>query len=269
MKKLEDATTKDDACTFEIQDTMYNGVYEHVNAKYSEVFPRVTYIPSEGLKNIKTSFIISNKEEMKKISTQDVFPYGAGFTFKGSEYALPAGSYQTYNDKSKHVIMCRNEVLNFDGVDFDDIITDSASGEVRVGNDPILKKDVYWTNTDKGIYNISGWLQQKTQDKGKISKIEYSRLKNHIWQPQTITKKDVNGQFLLIARGTVKFKFTLIDLETKETKDVEKEFKRGAILHLTQDVELLSGTTDFQVYEFYADKDLMPLYNNPDFWWIS
>ena len=269
MKKLQDATTKDDGCTFEVQDEVYNGMYEHINAKYSEVYPRVTYIQSEALKNIKSSFVICNTEEMKKISTQDVFPYGAGFTFKGSQYALPAGSYQTYNDKSKHIIMCKNEILNFGGVDFDDIIYDSASGEVRIGDDVLFEKDVYWNNMDRGYYNISGWLQQETRDNGKISKIEYSRLKNHIWQPQTITKKDVNGQFLLVARGVVKFRFSLVDLETNETKTVEKEFKRGSILYLTQNVELLSGTTDFQVYEFYADKDLMPLYNNPDFWWVS
>lgn len=268
MQKLEDATKKDDGCTFEIQDKMYNGVYEHINTKYSEIYPRVTYIPAEGLKNIKTSFIICNKEEMKKISTQDVFPYGADFTFKGTDYHLPDGSYVTYNDKSKHTIKCKNKVLNFGGVDFDDIIYDS-NGQVKIGNDVLFEKDVYWTNTNKGHYNISGWLQQEPRDLGKISKIEYTRLKNHIWQPQTITKKDVNGQFLLIARGIVKLKFNLTNLETKEIKIMEKEFKRGSILYLNQNVEVLSGSTDFQIYEFYSDKDLQPLYNNPNFWWVS
>ena len=267
MKKLQGATAKDDACTFELQDNVY-GIYEHINTKYSPVYPRVIYLPEEAMNNVKTSYLICNKEEMKKVSTQDVFPYGATFTFKGSNYALPIGSYVTYNDKSKHTVKCKNEVLNFGGVDFDDIIYDSASGEVRVGDDVIFEKDKYWKNT-QGFYNMSGWLQQETRDNGKISKIEYSRIKNHIWQPQTITKKDVNGQFLLVARGIVKFRFTLIDLETKETKDVEKEFKRGSLLYLTQNVELISGTTDFQVYEFYSDKDLVPLYNNPDFWWVS
>ena len=49
----------------------------------------------------------------------------------------------------------------------------------------------------------------------------------------------------------------------------EKKFKRGAILHLTQDVEITEGTEDFQLYEFYSEKDLSYLYEHPDFWWVT
>lgn len=270
MKKMQDETVVDDGCTYEIQDNIYNGVYEHINTKYSPVYPRVTYIPAGGLDNIKTSYLICNKEEMKKVSTQDVFPYGAKFTFKGNDYELPYGSYNTYNDKSKHVIMCKNEVLNYDGIDFDDIIYDSTSGQIRIGDEHILfEKDVYWRETDKGHYNISGWLQGHERAEGKISKLEYSRIKNHIWEKQIITKKDVNGQFLLVARGEVTFKFNITKLGTDETVITEKKFKRGAILHLTQDVEITEGTEDFQLYEFYSEKDLSYLYDHPDFWWVT
>ena len=36
MKKMQDETVVDDGCTYEIQDNIYNGVYEHINTKYSQ-----------------------------------------------------------------------------------------------------------------------------------------------------------------------------------------------------------------------------------------
>ena len=255
MKKLKDPIVSEN-CDHHVHDTVYAGNYEPINLKYSRYIPRLYFIPKEAVELIKTEELMTtNIEDMKALSHQDIMINGGSFNFQGTDVTFPSGSYLTYNDKSMHTVKYKNEVVKVNGVALDDIW--HQDGILYVGENGVLFEKNGWWNTGAGHFNISSTLLKSLRDEGCVTKIENARIQDHITEPKKVTLKDVDGQFIFIASGTVKVKFKTVT-DGAEVVDDEKELKAPSMIQMTQDLDI-SGS-DFNVYEFYSIKDKSELY---------
>ena len=258
MKKLDHHLYSDN-CDHHVHDTVYAGNYEPINLRYDRHIPRIYFIPKEAVALIKTEELMTtNIDDMKALSHQDIMINGGSFNFQGTDVTFPSGSYLTYNDKSMHTVKYKNEVVKVNGVALDDIW--HQDGILYVGDNGVLFEKNGWWNTGPGHFNISSTLIKETRDLGYVTKIENSRIQEHITEPKVITKKDVDGQFLFIASGNVKLKYKTVT-DGAEVIDTETTFKPTSVIVLSQDVEIIDSE-NFNVYEFYAEKDRTKLYED-------
>ena len=258
MKKLENPL-QNDSCDHFIHDTVYGGKFQSINLRYDNHIPRIYFIPKEAVALIKTEELMTtNIDEMKALSHQDIMINGGSFNFQGQDVTFPSGSYLTYNDKSMHTVKYKNEVVKVNGVALDDIW--HKDGILYVGNNGVLFEKNGWWNTGAGHFNLSSYLSKGATKDGFVTKIENSRIQEHITEPKVITKKDVDGQFIFIASGDVKIKFKTVT-DGAEVIYTEKLFKPTTIIVLSQDVEIIDSE-NFNVYELYAEKDRTKLYDN-------
>ena len=208
MKKLENPL-QNDSCDHFIHDTVYGGKFQSINLRYDNHIPRIYFIPKEAVALIKTEELMTtNIDEMKALSHQDIMINGGSFNFQGQDVTFPSGSYLTYNDKSMHTVKYKNEVVKVNGVALDDIW--HKDGILYVGNNGVLFEKNGWWNTGAGHFNLSSYLSKGATKDGFVTKIENSRIQEHITEPKVITKKDVDGQFIFIASGDVKIKFKTV-----------------------------------------------------------
>jgi hypothetical protein len=257
MKKLKDPIIAEN-CDHNVHDTVYAGNYQPINLKYSRYIPRLYFIPKEAVELIKTEELMTtNIDDMKALSHQDIMINGGSFNFQGTDVTFPAGSYLTYNDKSMHVVKYKNEVVKVNGIELNDIW--HQDGILYVGENGVLFEKNGWWNTGAGHFNISSTLLKSLRDEGCVTKIENARIQDHITEPKKVTLKDVDGQFLFVASGTVTIKFQTVT-DGAEIIDDEKEFQAPSIIQMTQDLDI-SGS-DFNLYEFYSIKDRSSLYDN-------
>ena len=258
MKKLENPL-QNDSCDHFIHDTVYGGKFQSINLRYDNHIPRIYFIPKEAVALIKTEELMTtNIDEMKALSHQDIMINGGSFNFQGQDVTFPSGSYLTYNDKSMHTVKYKNEVVKVNGVALDDIW--HKDGILYVGNNGVLFEKNGWWNTGAGHFNLSSYLSKGATKDGFVTKIENSRIQEHITEPKVITKKDVDGQFLFIASGNVKLKYKTVT-DGAEVIHTETTFKPTSIIVLSQDVEIIDSE-NFNVYELYAEKDRTKLYDN-------
>ena len=190
MKKLENPL-QNDSCDHFIHDTVYGGKFQSINLRYDNHIPRIYFIPKEAVALIKTEELMTtNIDEMKALSHQDIMINGGSFNFQGQDVTFPSGSYLTYNDKSMHTVKYKNEVVKVNGVALDDIW--HKDGILYVGNNGVLFEKNGWWNTGAGHFNLSSYLSKGATKDGFVTKIENSRIQEHITEPKVITKKDVD-----------------------------------------------------------------------------
>tara|TARA_Y200000002_G_scaffold12099_2_gene9888 strand:+ start:2734 stop:3525 length:792 start_codon:yes stop_codon:yes gene_type:complete len=258
MKKLKDALVND-TCDHVIHDTVYGGKFECINLRYDVHIPRIYFIPKEAVELIKTEELMTtNLDDMKALSHQDIMVNGGSFNFQGTDVTFPPGSYLTYNQKSMHTVKYKNEVVEVNGVALDDIW--HKDGILYVGDNGVLFEKNGWWNTGPGHFNISSTLLKSMRDDGFVTKIENSRIQDHITETKVITKKDVDGQFIFLTSGNVTIQYKTVT-DGAEVINEQRNIKPKTIIELTQDIEIISGD-NFNMYEFYAVKDRKSLYDN-------
>ena len=204
------------------------------------------------IKPVGGGIVAENWEIIKKIIKHGtifgIFPDGKKRVIDGKIITFPKGTY-TRLDESKFpdfvATLCyKNEVLTIDGITFDNM-TLNVNGQFQ---DDKLMGQI--TDIGDGYFRFIGFLQPEDIKKGYKSWIEYSNIQDHITENKKVLHKDATGQFIFIGNGTVTIKW----------KDGEHIFEKGALIRITQDIEI-SSDGNFDAYEFYQVKDKSSFYN--------
>jgi hypothetical protein len=250
MKIIFDATRKD-ACDYAVHKQVW-GDFKVIYGHYHSNIPKINWnSPSTVFNwgNISDNFI-------KRFSVNDLYVNGMTFTLNNKDYEAPKGSYFRYDNNLQLQLCYKNEVCTIDGLVFDKI-------ELKKQGLYKVDKDAYFTDMYKsknGYYHLVGYLLDDTQATGLVSIIEYATIQNHVYEPQTITIKDVDGHCILVGSGDINCEW----VEDGET--LKRNFQAGTVIILSdKDIKITGGSDDYNVYEFYAVKDktaLYDLYNN-------
>ena len=246
MKIIFDATRKD-ACDYAIHHQAW-GDFEVVYGNYH------THIPKINWNGPNTVFYWPYLSDnfIKRWNLNDIYSNGATFTFKDKKYEIPKGAYLTYDNNLQLQVCYQNKVCTVDGLVFDKI-------ELKKNGLHKTDTDSYFQslhNPHNGLYELIGYLEDDVQATGLVSKIEYATIQKHIYEPQTITIKDVDGHFILVGNGNVDCEW----VEDEET--LKRNFQAGTVIILSdKEIKITGGSDNYNVYESYAVKDKTALYD--------
>ena len=131
--------------------------------------------------------------------------------------------------------------------------------KLKLNKQGLLKvdEDAYFTdlhNPNNGYYTFVGYIADELQALGQISVIEYGTIKKHIYEPQTVAIKDVDGQCIFVGSGTVNLEWQ------EENETISRTFETGTLIMLSDKEIKVTGGSNYNVYELYSVKDKTDLY---------
>ena len=245
MKIIVEAERKDN-CDYAIHTQAW-GNFKSIYGNYHSHIPKINWNGTDTVFNwpgLSDNFI-------KRWNVNDIYSNGATFTFKDKKYEIPKGAYLTYDNNLQLQVCYQNKVCKVDGLVFDKIELKKL-GLYKTDEDSYFQS---LHNPHYGFYQLIGYLADEVQATGLVSKIEYGTIQKHIYEPQTIKIKDVDGQCIFVASGTV-------DLEWQEdNKTISRIFEAGTLIMLSNKEIKVLGGNGYNVYELYAVKDKTDLYN--------
>ena len=229
-----------------VWETVWKQGYEVINHLHSNHFLQAVLVKPVESGEVENWEI--SKNFIKYGTFLGVFPDGKTRVIDGKTITFPKGTY-TKIDESKFpnfvATLCyKNEVLTIDGITFDNM-TINKNGQFQ---DDKLMGQI--TDIGDGYFRFIGFLQAEDLKQGYKSWIEYSNIQDHITENKKVFHKDATGQFIFIGNGIVTIKWG----------DGEHTFEKGAVIQITQDIEI-SSDGDFDAYEFYQVKDKSSFYN--------
>lgn len=244
MKIIVDAERKDN-CDYAVH-TKVVGDFKVIYGNYHAYIPKINWNGTDTVFNwgdISDNFI-------KRFCVQNIYPNGETMTLKGKKYEIPNGAYLTYNNKLEMQICYQNEVCSIDGLVFD---------KLKLNKQGLLKvdEDAYFTdlhNPNNGYYTFVGYIADELQALGQISVIEYGTIKKHIYEPQTVAIKDVDGQCIFVGSGTVNLEWQ------EDSETITRTFEAGTLIMLSDKEIKVTGGSNYNVYELYSVKDKTDLY---------